>query len=192
MLHGAASSAHAVQCDGQPRKRREIGWVANRPEANLGLWRTRQRFSTWINSCHSLCQVIPLATALCSRGSTTPMAYDQGWTQNFLKPSECRLQRFSWWGCFRWWATRTSFFPRWWIYAAKTLSEWSRPIENNKTKDTGKDSPETKWHQHLVSSTICCNIVSLITLRGDVAGWNRLCVGKTVWRSIWTLVCNWF
>lgn len=37
MLHTAASSAHAVQCDGQPSKRSEIGWVANRPEANLGL-----------------------------------------------------------------------------------------------------------------------------------------------------------
>lgn len=37
MLHSAASSTHAVQCDGQPRKRREIGWVANSPEANLGL-----------------------------------------------------------------------------------------------------------------------------------------------------------
>lgn len=37
MLRSAASSAHAVHYDGQPRNRMEIGWVANSPEANLGL-----------------------------------------------------------------------------------------------------------------------------------------------------------
>lgn len=36
MLHSAASSAHAVQCDGQPSKRREIGWVANRQKQTSG------------------------------------------------------------------------------------------------------------------------------------------------------------